>query len=106
MLIESGLEVFEGEWSEDRTEASEEEPALYVAAIAYRSKERAPGLWVDAFESPPIQGQVLKALYDEFLENGEIQDVSFEEFVRISEPTVVIVSPEDLSAFARSKEGC
>lgn len=105
-LEEAGLEVFDGAWSGvDGTNLACENAEAYVASIAYQSTEGRPGVWVDAFPSLPTQVQVLRAMYDEFRETGELSDVSFEEFVRLANPTVVILSPSDLRSFLGQKAG-
>lgn len=107
-LEEAGLEVFEGAWSGvDGTNLACEAAEAFVASIAYQSTEGRPGVWVDAFPSLPTQVQVLRAMYDEFRETGELSDVSFEEFVRLANPNVVILSPSDLRSFLgqRAAEG-
>ena len=94
-------EVVDGQWSTDAVELQEQTTAeLTVGAVAYNSKDSKPGLWVDAFTEPQNQTQVLKAMYDELTANGELGDVSFEEFIRLANPNVVILSPADLARFA------
>jgi hypothetical protein len=50
--------------------------------------------------------QVLKSLFDEFRDTGELDEISFEEFVRQANPNVVIVSPSELQSFLTQKDGC
>lgn len=98
------LEVFDGAWSGvDGTNLACEAAEAFIAAIAYQSTEGRPGVWVDAYPSLPTQVQVLRTMYDEFRETGELSDVSFEEFVRLANPTVVILSPSDLKSFLGQK---
>ncbi len=100
-LKDAGLMVHDGSWRESDSDASLEEGGqTHVAAVAYRSGEPSPGLWMDAFPSPVTQSQVLRAMYEEMVQNGEIDEVGFEEFVRVAEPNVVVLSPEEVAAYA------
>jgi hypothetical protein len=92
----AGIEVKKGAWGE-RAEGG----ALWVAAVAYKSAEDTPGVWVDTYESKPSTGQVLAELYEEFRQTGEVGDVSLEEFIRLSDPNVVVLSPEEQAEFAQ-----
>lgn len=104
VLEGAGLEVFEGAWSGvDGTNLACESTEAFIAAVAYESTEARPGIWVDAYSSLPTQVQVLRTMFDEFRETGELSDVSFEEFVRLANPTVVILSPSDLRSFLGQK---
>ena len=94
-------DVVDGQWSTEAVELQEQTTAeLTVGAVAYNSKDLKPGLWVDAFTEPQNQTQVLRAMYDELTANGELGDVSFEEFIRLANPNVVILSPADMARFA------
>jgi hypothetical protein len=101
ILEEAGLQVHEGEWrlGEDTGEAQE----FYIAAVSYVSREPKPGLWIDAYEAQPTTAQVLKAMYEEFQSTGEVGGASFEEFVRLANPNVVVVAPEQLQGFLAEK---
>lgn len=101
-LRADGLTVREGRWVPD--EAPEPVGEAHVAAVAYRTEGLKPGLWVDAFPEAPTPVQALRALYDEFRANGEIAEVSFEEFMRLAEPTVVVLAPGELRGFAAAKD--
>lgn len=104
----AGFEVYEGEWGEAGEWPSDrmiEEP-IYIAAISYQSRERTPGLWVDAFSDLPNTATALRAFYEELSLNGEIAEISFEEFVRAANPNVVILGPNELKAFVKEKSGC
>ncbi|HXH61093.1 MAG TPA: hypothetical protein VNI20_07015 [Fimbriimonadaceae bacterium] len=101
-LEKAGLEVREGFWGDKL----EDHSALWVAAVAYKSAEDTPGLWVDTYETKPSPGQVLSGLYDEFRADGDVGDVSLEEFIRRADPNVVILSPEQQAEFARKKTLC
>ena len=93
----SGVTVREGAWGRS---------AQWVAAVAYKSAEETPGLWVDTYETKPTTGQVLAELYEEFRETGEVGDVSLEEFIRLADPNVVLLSPEEQAEFAQRGHGC
>lgn len=102
ILEKAGVTVQEGMWG-DR---SEDPGALWVAAVAYKSDSDTPGLWVDTYESKPTTGQVLAELYEEFRETGEVGEVTMEEFIRLADPNVVILSPEEQAEFARRSHEC
>jgi len=104
-LKAAGLETFDGVWKlTDEAPSDFEEPCdAFVAAVAYKSAESKPGVWVDAHRTQPTQVQVLRVMFEEFRETGELPDVSFEEFVRLSEPNVVIVSPIEMQNFLEKK---
>jgi hypothetical protein len=104
-LEKDGLRVFAGRWTDDLVLEAEGDPALepFVVGIAYRTDAGPPGLWIDAFEELPTQVQALKAMYTELSETGEMADVSFEEFIRLSDASVVIVTPADLRGFIAQK---
>jgi len=104
-LESAGFTVYEGEWGEAGEWPSDrmvEEP-VYIAAIAYQSREKTPGLWVDAFPDLPTTAVALRTFYDELTSNGEVAEVSFEEFVRVANPNVVILGPNELQNFLREK---
>lgn len=100
------MTIHRGSWSQG-TDLPDREISIseaYVAAIAYQSSEHKPGIWVDAFPSLPTQVQALRALFDEFRATGEIAEVSFEEFVRLANPNVVIVGPAEIHSFLTQKD--
>lgn len=101
-LESAGVTVRDGTWG-DRPD---DPGPLWVAAVAYKSEENSPGLWVDTYEAKPTTGQVLAELYEEFRETGEVGDVSMEEFIRLADPNVVILSPEEQAEFARRGGRC
>ena len=105
-LEAKNLKVFNGRWSE---RGSVEEMGLVggdavVVAVAYQSRESTPGLWMDAYATMPTQQIVLRAMYEEFRENDELGNVTFEEFVELSHPNVVILSPSEIATYASQKE--
>ena len=100
-LEAAGITVRRGAWSEGSTDAQQ---ALWVAAVAYKSGEDSPGLWVSTYQEKPTTGEVLALLYDEFRETGDVGELPLEEFLRLAEPNVVILSPDQLWEFAAGKE--
>ena len=104
-LTKKGLHVFDGAWSLDLPEEDpgHEAPATFIAAVAYVSSEAMPGIWIDAYPWQPTQVQVLRALYDEFRSTGEVDEVPFEEFVRLALPNVAIINPNEIEGFVESK---
>lgn len=100
------VESFDGSWIDGSPLPQEEEQAAvpHIGAIAYKTDDETPGVWVDAFAEPPTEVMVLRAMYDEFSETGEVGDVSFEEFVRLSSANVVVVSPEQIAGFLKQKD--
>jgi len=107
-LKEAGLEVFNGTWltPEEVLMPDVGLTQTHIAAVSYRSSGDKAGIWVDAYPFQPSQGAVLKAMYDDFRETGELDDVSFEDFTQIANPHVVIVSPSEIERFLRGKEVC
>lgn len=106
--IEAALEdvaasIESGRWSDEDSDLEEVPVIPWIAAVAYKSSERKPGLWIDAFASRPSTGEVLGALYDEFVSTGELSGISLEEFIRVGNPNVVVVSPEDALGFLAKK---
>ena len=102
ILASEGLRVVEGRWIPDDAPAAAGE--VHIAAVAYRTSGTQPGLWVDAFPEAPTAIRAVRALYDEFRESGEVADVPFEEFMRLAEPTVVVLGPSELRGFAAAKD--
>lgn len=104
-LEKSGMKIRPGYWAEGDEDVPEPLPPVpYIAAVSYHSGNHQAGVWVDAYETLPTVAQVLRALYDEFTGTGELQEVPFEEFVRLARPNVVIVTPSELASFVSAKE--
>lgn len=101
MLEAAGLTVREGEWSKQAE--GDVIAEHYVVAVAYRSKEQTPGLWMDAFTRAPTVMEVLRTMYEEFVETGEASSATFEQFLNSAQPNVVVLSPDELAAFAAAK---
>lgn len=106
-LRELGMEVFSGSWSLDAAGFTEGSGACFVAAVAYASEEQKPGLWIDAYAEKPELADVMRAMFDEFKANGEVpEETSLEEFIRLANPNVVILSPEQLGNYMEAKADC
>jgi hypothetical protein len=102
-LAGGGFQAKEGHWSSDEDEPGDPMADLHLIAVAYRSRESMPGLWVDAYPYAPTPAEVIQALYDEFVAGGELADVGIEEFMRLAHPNVVILGPDKIRDFAMKK---
>lgn len=102
-LIGTGLKVHEGTWAMEADDPLYGSEEIYFAAVAYRSREVTPGLWLDAFPYEPNRADVLRAMYDEFIHNGEMKEVTFDEFVRSSFANVIIISPDTVKGYLSKK---
>jgi hypothetical protein len=105
LLEKEGLHVQEGIWTEEGNVDLEKDPlsTAFVAAVSYQSSEHVPGVWVDSYPDQPNHVQVLRTMYEEFRQNGEVDDVTFEEFIRLSNPNVVVVSASELRGYLETK---
>lgn len=105
-LSKDGMDVIDGEWTSDEVGCGDwgvRDIDVFVASVAYKSREDMPGLWVEAFPFEPNQGEVLRALYEDFEQTGDIENMSFEDFERQAAPNVVVLSPDDLRRFASQR---
>lgn len=103
-LEKSGMKIRPGYWAEGDEDVPEPAPPIpFVAAVSYDATNHHPGVWIDAYDTLPTAAQVLRAMFDEFSDTGELQEVSFEEFVRLAKPNVVIVTPSELVSYAIAK---
>lgn len=106
-LSAAGLEARIGRWSLDGEGGAHWHRGAgtcpWVAAVAYVSREPKPGLWMDAYPTEPSPTQVLRAIYEEFRETGELPPVAFEEFIRYAQPNVEVLSPQAAASFAAQK---
>lgn len=103
-LEKAGMKIRPGYWAEGDEDVPEPAPTMpYVAGVSYHTNNSQPGVWVDAYDALPTVALVLRAMYDEFTDTGELQDVSFDEFVRLARPNVVIVSPAELISYVTAK---
>lgn len=103
VLSPTGIGAYEGSWQEADSVDDSWNHKLYIAAVSYKSDKHPPGVWVDAYLSEPTPAQVLKSIYDEFRETGELLEVSMEDFVKLATPNVVIVSPSNIRTYLESK---
>ncbi|MBL8059682.1 MAG: hypothetical protein JNK63_03075 [Chthonomonas sp.] len=101
-LEKADLKVRPGSWCAGESDETIE-VTPYVVAIAYRSEEQTPGLWLDADIHEISIAEALKRMYDEFRDNGEIKEVSFDEFVRVIRPNVMIIPPHQIHSWADEK---
>ncbi|MBL8086511.1 MAG: hypothetical protein JNM85_00390 [Chthonomonas sp.] len=105
-LLAAGITVEHGAWSDGALDDSTQDlGTVHVAAVGYESGERRAGVWMDAYPKEPTVQEVLNNLYDEFMENGEVAEVSFEDFLRIAQPNVVILSPDQIRYHTSNKLG-
>ena len=106
-LESQGCNCHPGSWFDPESPAmATSHIDTYIAAVAYTTAEPQPGVWLDAFDALPTQVQVLRSLFDEFRETGDLGDVSFEEFVNKANPTVAIISPTEIQGFIEAKLNC
>lgn len=103
-LSSEGYNVKRGTWSDTMDEPDADERVPFVLAVAYKSEGSMPGLWIDGDYLERSPSEVLKRMYDEFSEQGEIKETSFEEFVRVIHPNVIILPPHELDGFARKND--
>ena len=104
-LKKDGFQVNDGSWATIiETEFPEtHSPTLTVVAIGYSSADNMPGVWVDAYSAEPTKMDALRAMFEEFRQSGEVDDVPFEEFLRLSNPNVIIVSGAELAKYLSAK---
>jgi hypothetical protein len=98
-LHAAGLEAFEGGWiGSGEVHLPDESADCYVAAVSY-SGRTGPGIWVDAYAHMPTQVQVLRSMFDELCETGELEGMDFDSFIRLANPTVAIISPREIEGY-------
>lgn len=102
-LEAAGLNVRRGQWAQSLDDHFTSSDELFVFAVAYRSEVGTPGLWVDAGHAPLTSAEVLQSLYDELMENGEIANFTYEEFVVAANANILILTPEQLGRFAEAR---
>lgn len=103
VLAERGLKVHDGTWAMEADDPVIGSEQVYFAAVAYRSREVVPGLWLDAFPYEPSRADVLREMFEEFIRNGEMKEVTFDEFVRSSFANVVVLSPDEVKGYLSKK---
>lgn len=100
LLEAEGVEVRSGFWIGPGHSAELGRDPVYVAAVSYRTDEKQPGLWVDANFSEQTEAGVVRRMYDELVKNEELTKTSYEDFLSLAKPVVVILSPQELRTFA------
>lgn len=103
-LEAQGLKVSDGCWAlrpEELPVANDQ--TAYISAVSYRTRETKPGIWVDAYPQEPSPAEVLRRMYDEFRETGELGEVPFEEFMKLASPNVVVISPNEVRRYLAMK---
>lgn len=110
-LEQEGIEAHDGAWYDDGM-PQDQGTRVWIGAVAYRSDEPKPGLWVDAFPVRPSPGDVLEALYAEFQDEGLVPEGKLDAFLAQVEPNVVILEPDEIegmlvrhSVTAQPREG-
>lgn len=102
-LQEHGLTTESGRWMSDAAEHDSEQAEIYVAAVAYRSSEAKPGLWVDIFPTKPTTSDVMQAFYEEFSLEGIGTNLTLDQFIKLCEPNIVVLDPTEISSFLAKK---
>ncbi len=72
---------------------------LHIAAVAYKSDESQPGLWVDCYPHAPTHSEIISNLLEEFNADGTLETKDNEIFVKIASPTVVVLTPAQIQQF-------
>lgn len=104
-LEEAGFVVREGLWADSIEDLEHDERTPFVLAVAYKSENGAPGIWVDADHYERSHGEVLRRMFEEFVENGEVKETTFDEFVNAISANVVVLSPHEIESFAERNLG-
>lgn len=101
LASDQGLLVSEGRWTPDPMsgEISVQEQ-IWVAAVAYKSVDEKPGLWVNGYRGNPSAGDVLKDFFEEMANEADLSSVSLDEFSEAVLPNVIVLGPNELAAFA------
>lgn len=107
-LTKEEIKAAKGRWADASPilDGGVDGQGAYVAAVSYQSASHMPGLWMDAYPTAPTPQIVLRGMYDEFRENHEIGNVTYEEFLRWAHPNVVILSPSEIATYLSQKEEC
>jgi len=109
LLKADGFAVSQGLWThvaESTTLAGHPIQEAFIAAVSYKCDGPKQGLWMDAYPSRPTDQIVLRAMYDEFIANEEIDAVGYEEFLVHAKPNVVILGPDEIATFLMLKQDC
>lgn len=98
-LEEAGHTVRTGRWL--TADQHGQESGIWIAAVAYNSDVRMPGLWVDVFPYPPTVSEVTTRMLKEFNEDGTLGKMENEEFHKVASPNIVILDPSEIRSFLR-----
>jgi len=96
-LVEIGHECRNGLWTTQSGTTMMED--LHVAAVAYKSDEKKPGLWVDCFPYSPTHSEIMTKMLEEFNADGTLETTDNDLFARITIPNVVILTPAEIQQF-------
>ncbi|MBS1709255.1 MAG: hypothetical protein JSS65_11130 [Armatimonadetes bacterium] len=96
-LEQEGVEAHDGAWFQDGM-PEDQGTKVWIGAVAYKSDEPKPGLWVDAFPIRPSAGDVLASMYQEFEDEGLVPPDKLDAFLVAVEPNVVILEPDEIEA--------
>ncbi len=114
-LKQDGFKVFDGAWtmgSGTALGAAASAPAgpssgpdsdFWIGAVAYKSAEDEPGVWVDVFVAQPTEEVVLKAMFDEFVRSGDLAESHYQDFLAEATPTVQVISARDVKSWLAKK---
>ncbi len=103
-LSEAGLKLGKGSWLTEASELDMGAPSdISVAAVAYRSIDQKPGIWVDVYPTLPTPAEVLLKMFEEFKDTGDLGDVPFEEFMALANPNVVVMTADEVRFHADQK---
>lgn len=72
---------------------------LHIAAVAYISDERQPGLWVDCYPHAPTQSEIISNLLGEFNADGTLESTDNDDFIKMASPTIVVLTPAQIQQF-------
>ena len=59
---------------------------------------------MDVFPLEPTPAEVLKKIYKEFKESGELRELGFEDFVQLAHPNIVILTPEQVQGYLKESQ--
>ncbi|MFZ4507352.1 MAG: hypothetical protein ACOYON_06615 [Fimbriimonas sp.] len=100
LLRAAGCAVGSGRWLGDsEANSTEAEHEFHLVAIAYVAAGSSPGLWVEVFPDAVADEHAIRTMHQEFVDTGEIPDISFNQFLDVAKPTVVSLSHEQILEF-------
>lgn len=101
-LESQGHTCFEGVWTTDSDYRSLDE--VYIAAVAYLSDEKQPGLWVDVTTDQPTPSAVMAKLLAEFHADGTLPDKDHDTFHKRARPNILILTPDQIQRFLAANQ--